>query len=387
MGNRIEQLKPRLQEAVTGGREIAANLLHVLAEGIQPNELLSAQDFYLACGSGNVPLAEKTAQILQTNLDKTMHPDEDNPAVRRFRDGEARPIFDQPLKNKAVFIMQSPSPAFLIPESNPPQYSQGINDHIVELMLMIDAVRRADADEVNVIMPYHPYARQDRKSQPREPISVAAIDQTLEFLGADHLLTIDLHSKQSMGGIQKPYDVINASYSLVPWIKEHISLSNLTVVSPDTGGVRMAGKYAEMLFGEKREVGVTLKVRDPVSGEIASFNVVGDIKGKDVLIIDDIIASGGTLCACVEQLKKQGAGNVYAAIVHGLFGADCLNRLHNCNPLQYVLTTDTIDHRPEILTEADQTDGKIKLVSVAAPLAEAIQCMYTGQSMDKLFLV
>ncbi len=366
---------------------LAKTLILMGGETLNSKEILNKDKVYLACGSGNSELAQKTADLLGMKIDHTMNPNGpmSKASRRRYPDGEVCPELAESIHKKEVFIIQSPSPRLPIPNSNPPKETSGINDHIVELATMIDASQRAGAKETYVIMPYFPYARQDRKDRPRVPISASWLAKMLEDSGADHLYAMDLHSEQITGSVQIPFDVNYASYVLCPWIRENLDLNNLMVFSPDGGAFKMACKYSEIILGHE-EAGVIFKERDTRTGQTRIMTTIGDVGGKDVLIVDDMAASCGTLTRAARALKEQGARDVYAAASHGLFVNDALEKIKSCQALQRIITTDSIQHRPDILEEAKQKNRKIEIVSTAPLIAETIRCIANGESTQHLFL-
>jgi ribose-phosphate pyrophosphokinase len=367
------------------------SMVELLEKGLPPDYLYSDRQLVLACGSGNLQLSKDIAAAyshkygLGKDLQETMEPIEQHV----FPDGERLPRFSIPLRNKAVYIIQSPTPARLT-ETGQPDLRTGINDLLIELVLMIDAARRASASEINIFLPYGPYMRQDRKTRSGEPISASAILNVLESQGADSVFMLDPHSKQSSGNISRPFDLVHASCVFKPVIEELIDISNLIFLSPDTGGVKMVANYAEILCEDEQEItekiAVVSKIRNPVTGEISSSPPIGVRPGCDVLVIDDIADSCGTLISAAQQAKQAGANKVYAAVVHGLFSGEALDRLHNSDEIEFVLTTNSIDHRPDIREEINKPDGKIKMVDIAPFLADVIHCLYTGEPLDRFFL-
>lgn len=309
------------------------------------------EDYVVLTGNSNASLAEKVGAILVKDIV--------NP-TRKFKDGEVK-IKDMPnVRDKTVYIMQSTSPP--------------VNDSLMEMMFMIDAARRASAKRVVCVIPYFGYARQDRKVHPREPISSSVVANMLVNAGADHILTIDIHSTQIQGSIQKPWDNIHASKTFIPELKKR-DLSNTVVVTPDKGGFQRATAYASLL-GIK-DIAAVFKQRDE-EGKASSFGMTGDVRGKDVLIVDDMFDSGGTLMSAAAFLIENGARKVTAVITHGLFSGDALKDLTN-SPIDEVIISDTVQP-----SEAVANHSKVKIVTIAPLLAVAIQKLQDGGSLSEL---
>jgi ribose-phosphate pyrophosphokinase len=312
-------------------------------------------NFILLTGSANEPLAMKIAKLLKSPI---------NNPVSVFADGEIRIKIAPNLRRRHVFIIQ--------PTCAP------VNDHIIELVLMIDAAKRASSSEVIVIMPYFAYSRQDRKEMARVPISSAVVASMIEHAGADRILTLDIHSEQEEGFIQHPWDNVYASYALVPAIKKK-KLENLVVVSPDKGGVSRATFYQGLIGAS--ELAIVYKERDiRVNNKSEALAMVGDVKGKNVLLIDDMVDAGDTIVHAANYLKEKGAKRIFAAATHGLFSGDALSKISQ-SALEKVIVTDSVLHRAEVVK-----NPKIEIVSVAPLLAEAIKRIETGDSISSLIL-
>jgi len=312
-------------------------------------------NFVLLTGTANEPLAMEIAKLLKSPI---------NNPVSVFADGEIRIKIAPNLRRRHVFIIQ--------PTCAP------VNDHIVELLLMIDAAKRASSSEVIVIMPYFGYSRQDRKEMPRVPISSAVIASMIAHVGADRILTLDIHSEQEEGFIQQPWDNVYASYALAPAIKKK-KLENLVVVSPDKGGVSRATFYQGLLGAS--ELAIVYKERDlSVNNKSDALAMVGNVKGKNVLLVDDMIDAGGTIVHAADYLKEKGAKRIFACATHGLFSGDALTKIAK-SALEKVIVTDSVKHRTEVVK-----NPKIEIVSVAPLLAEAIKRIETGDSISSLIL-
>ncbi len=312
-------------------------------------------DFVLLTGRANEPLAKKIAKLLKSPI---------NNPVSVFADGEIRIKIAPNLRRRHVFIIQPTCPP--------------VNDHIVELLLMIDAAKRASSSEVIVVMPYFGYSRQDRKEMARVPISSAVIASLIEHTGADRILTLDIHAEQEEGFIQRPWDNVYASYSLIPAIKKK-HLENLVVASPDKGGVPRATFYQGLLGVD--ELAIVYKERDiRANNKSEALAMVGDVKGKNVLLIDDMIDAGDTITHAADCLKKNGAKRIFACATHGLFSGDALAKISQ-SALEKVIVTDSVLHRSAVVRHP-----KIEIVSVAPLLAEAIKRLETGDSISSLIL-
>ncbi len=308
--------------------------------------------FIILTGRSNPKLAKSIGKLLKHDVHEP---------ISVFADGETRVMISQNMRRRHVFIIQSTSPP--------------VNDNIMELMLMADAARRASASEITAVIPYFGYARQDRKEKSRVPISASMVASTLEHAGINSILTVDIHSEQQEGSINSPWDNVYASYSLLPVIKSR-KLKNLVVASPDKGGVVRATGYANLL--KAKGIVIVYKERDINLNDVSStLTMVGDVRGKDVLIVDDMISTGGTLLNAADFIKFRGAKSVRAAVTHGLFIGDALSKI-NESSIDEVIVTDTIIQRKEIMD-----NSKIKIVSVAPLLAEAIKRIETGESISE----
>lgn len=319
----------------------------------------SKSDFILLTGSANQKLAEDIGKILKMPVY--------NP-VNRFADNEANVQIPLNVRKREVFIIQSTCPP-------------NVDSSYMELFLMIDAARKASASEITVILPYYGYSRQDRKDRSRVPISSALMANLLEHVGADKIVTIDIHSDQQQGFSRGPWDTLYASYTLLPLLKNKLDVSKLIIASPDKGGVLIAAAYANRLGAEG--IAIVYKERDitkPNSDNTRVLGMVGEVAGKDVLLVDDMIDTAGTLCNAAEKLKEAGAKKITAAATHGIFSDPALKRISEC-PIDKVYITDTVALRKEVLEHP-----KIEVISVAPLLAEAIERIYTGDSLsEKLF--
>lgn len=286
--------------------------------------------------------------------------DVSNP-ISIFSDGEIRVRIQKNLRRRIVFIIQ--------PTSSP------VNDHIMELMFMTDAARRASAQEIIAVMPYYGYARQDRKEMPRVPISSSAVASMLVNAGVNRIMTIDIHSEQQEGSVHIPWDNLYGSFSLLPTIKKR-NLKNLIVASPDKGGMLRATGYAKLLRAEG--VAIVYKERDVKLNNVSdALEMIGDVEGKDVLLVDDMIDTAGTIVHAANYIKKKGASSVRVVATHGLFSGSAIQKITE-SAIEEVIITDSIAHRPEVTS-----NPKITVVTVAPLMAEAIKRVVTGESISK----
>ena len=303
-------------------------------------------------GSSNPELAEEICQYLG------VPPGEQS--LRRFSDGEVAYQVLENVRGADVFVVQP---------SCPP-----VNESIMEILIMIDAFKRASARRITAVLPYYGYARQDRKDKPRVPISAKIVGDLLTAVGASRLLTMDLHAGQIQGFLNIPVDHLFAA----PVILEHLAtlgLNNPAIVSPDAGGVRRARFYAERL---KANLAIIDK-RRVVANEAEIMNIIGDVRGQEVVVVDDMIDTAGTLVKAAQALKDQGATRVYAAASHGVLSGPAIQRLRE-SPVEKVIVTNSIT-----VTEGKRID-KLTILSVASLLGEAIRSIHEETSVSKLFI-
>src|SRR5208282_1932210 len=324
----------------------------VQPERKKASKLSDDRRFKLFSGTANLKLAQAIGEHIGVEVGKTK--------LQRFADGE---VFFQLLENVRgvdVFVVQ--------PTCYP------VDQHLVELLVMIDALKRASAARITVVVPYYGYARQDRKDRPRVAISAKLIADLLTTAGANRALFVDLHAAQIQGFFNIPVDHLFASPVLVSYFRE-LHLPNLTVVSPDAGGVERARFFAQ-------KVGAPLAIVDKRRTDInvaEVMHVVGDVDGKNCLIIDDIIDTAGTLVKTVDALYAAGAGSVYACASHAVLSGPAIDRIANSR-LEQVVVTNTIP-----LREAAQKVGKIKVLSIAGLLGSAIENIHMETSVSTLF--
>ncbi|MBC7219955.1 ribose-phosphate pyrophosphokinase [Candidatus Bipolaricaulota bacterium] len=324
-------------------------------------------------GSANLPLAQRIGEILGVELCEADAPCGNGASYTpgRFPDGEVRVQIQQTVRGKHVFVIQSTSPP--------------VNDHLMELLILVDALRRAACREICAVIPYLGYARQDRKMTGRVPISARLVADLLEVAGVDRVLTMDLHAGQIQGFFHVPLDHLRSDRMLAKYIYDQHPdwLENLTVASPDIGGVwrarRMAKRLGELVHGNgELPLALVVMQRDEEGKGVVVKDVIGTVSGRDVLLVDDIVASGRTLVTAAEEVMREGAHRVFAACTHGVFTPGALEIL-DTPWLQRVLVTDTIAHRDEV-----RTAPQIEIVSVAEFFADAIRRIYRHESMTDL---
>jgi ribose-phosphate pyrophosphokinase len=311
------------------------------------------QPMNLVAGNSNRPLSEAIAAYLGVPLTRC--------SVRRFADME---IFVEILENvrgEDAFVIQSTSfPA---------------NDHLMELLILVDALRRASARRVTAVIPYFGYARQDRKPGPRTPISAKLVANLIERAGADRVLSVDLHAGQIQGFFDIPTDNLFAAPAMVRDIKSHYELSNLMVVSPDVGGVVRARSLAKRIDAP---LAIVDKRRER-PGESEVMNIIGDVEGKCCVLVDDIVDSGGTLCNAADALLEQGAESVLAYITHGVLSGGAVARISSSR-LKELVITDSIQ-----ATEAVRVSRNVRVLTISALIGEAIRRTAKEESVSSLF--
>ncbi len=307
----------------------------------------------LVAGNSNRALAEAIGAHLATPLTKAI--------VRRFADMEVFVEIEENVRGRDVFILQSTSfPA---------------NDHLMELLIIIDALRRASAKRITAVIPYFGYARQDRKVGPRTPISAKLVANLIAHAGASRVMTLDLHAGQIQGFFDIPTDNLYASPVLVRDIKERFKLSDVTVVSPDVGGVVRARGLAKRIDAP---LAIIDKRRDrPNESEV--MNVIGEVAGQTCILVDDIVDSGGTLVNAAEALLEKGARDVYAYITHGVLSGGAVARI-TASKLKELVITDSIQP-----TEAVRVARNMRVLSIATLMGDAINRTAAEESVSSLF--
>ncbi|MBI0536680.1 ribose-phosphate pyrophosphokinase [Roseomonas sp. KE2513] len=306
----------------------------------------------LACNS-NRPLAEAVAAALNLPLTQA--------SVRRFADLEIFVEIQENIRGEDVFVIQSTSyPA---------------NDNLMELLITLDALRRSSARRVTAVIPYFGYARQDRKSGPRTPISAKLVANLITRAGADRVLTLDLHAGQIQGFFDIPVDNLFAAPLFARDIQERFKGRDLMVVSPDVGGVVRARAIATRLHTDL----AIIDKRRPRAGVSEVMNVIGDVEGRDCILVDDIVDSGGTLCNAADALLKNGARSASVYVTHGVLSGGAVARI-GAAPIEQMVTTDSIQ-----ATEAVRVSSNIKQLTVAPLLAEAMRRISEESSVSTLF--
>lgn len=304
--------------------------------------------------SSNRPLAQKIADQVGVELGKV--------SVTQFSDGEIKINIDESIRGDHVYIVQSTS--------------YPVNDNLMELLIMIDALRRASAKTINIVLPYYGYARQDRKAQSREPITAKLVANMITQAGADRVLTLDLHAAQIQGFFDIPVDhLLGAPLLANYFLENNFKDKDIVVVSPDHGGVTRARKLAEFLHAPI----AIIDKRRPKANVAEVMNIIGDVKGKVAVLIDDMIDTAGTITLAAQALQDAGAIEVYACCTHPVLSGPALDRL-NASVIKEVVVTDSIQV-PE-----EKTGGKIVQVSVDKLMAEAIRRIHENRSVSPLFI-
>jgi ribose-phosphate pyrophosphokinase len=303
-------------------------------------------------GSSNPALASDVCKYLGIPLGGAK--------IDRFPDGEKVIRVEDDVRGRDCFVVQSTC--------------EPVDEHLVELLIFLDCLRRASAQRVTAVIPYFGYARQDRKDEGRVPITAKLVANVITTAGADRVLAIDLHTHQLQGFFDIPVDHLTGELVLSKYFWD-MKISNLTVVSPDVGNMKTASRYASHLGGE---LAIVHKRR--VSGsEVEAQEIIGDVQGRNVLMCDDIIATAGTICGAAALVKERGAEKVYIGATHGIFAPGALERLATA-PIDQVLVTDTIPWNKK-----SKKVSNIKVLSVAGMLGEAIKRIHRNESVSNLF--
>jgi ribose-phosphate pyrophosphokinase len=302
-------------------------------------------------GNANPQLAQEICKYLKMPLGDTI--------VTTFSEGEIRVKVNDNVRGKDVFIVQPTCPP--------------VNNNLMELLILIDALKRASAKRITAVLPYFGYARQDRKDQPRVPITAKLVANLITTAGADRILTVDLHAGQIQGFFDIPMDHLYAVNVFFNHIKE-IKLKNIVIVSPDVGGIKMARAYAK-----KFEAPLAIVDKRRITEEdTEAMNILGDIKGKNVIIVDDLVATASSLIEAAAALKKQGGKEIYAAITHPVLSGPAIKRI-NDSSIKKLFVTNTIP------VEDGKRHKKIEVLSIAPLLAEAIKRIHNEESVSCLF--
>ena len=303
--------------------------------------------------NSNKPLAQRIADEVGVELGKT--------SVDRFSDGEIRINIEESIRGCHVYVIQSTSAP--------------VNDNLMELLIMVDALRRASAETINVVIPYYGYSRADRKARSREPITAKLIASLLEDDGVDRVVTLDLHAAQLQGFFDIPMDHLEATPLLAGYFIDHGLTDNLVVVSPDHAGVSKARRMADLLQAPL----AIIDNRDPDKSTTSAEAVIGSVKGKNAILVDDIIDTAVRISISAQTLKNAGANDIYAVATHPVFSKNAVTQMKN-SPLKKVVVTDSIQ-----MPEAKMFD-KLEIISVGDLMGQAIRRIYSEQSVGQLFI-
>jgi ribose-phosphate pyrophosphokinase len=305
-------------------------------------------------GNANRPLAEEIARHLGVTVGRAL--------VSTFKDGETWVDVADSVRHGDVFIIQPTCPP--------------VNNHLMELLIMMDAMHRASALQMTAVVPYYGYSRQEKRSKGREPISAKLAANLMATAGADRVLTMDLTAPAIEGFFDIPVDNLRAGRILADYCLENFSPRDAVVVSPDVGGVERANKFRQMT-GTQAELAVVFK-EHPEAETTEMMGMVGEVKGKTAIILDDIISTGDTIIKAAELLIERGASKIYVCATHPVFAEGAIERI-NDSAIEKVVVTDSIP------VPRDQCGSKIEIASVAPLLAEAIACIHEGRSMSTLY--
>jgi ribose-phosphate pyrophosphokinase len=309
---------------------------------------MPVNDFLVFAGSSNIPLANRIVEEIGISLGSL--------EVKRFSDGEIWVKYGENIRGREVFLVQS---------TNPPA------ENIIELLIMIDAAKRASAKRITTVIPYFGYARQDRKDQPRVSITAKLMANLITGAGADRVITMDLHASQIQGFFDIPVDHLYGSSIFLA----HLSnlSDNLAVVSPDVGGIKIARAYAKMLHSGL----IVIDKRRPKQNLAEIMNIIGDVEGKDILLVDDLIDTAGTFVGAAKALKEKGAKQIFGAVTHPLLSGPAFDRI-NSGEVDKLFVTDTINFNSSL-------SDKINILTAAPLFAEAIIRTYNNESISSLF--
>ena len=307
----------------------------------------------LLSGTGNLELSKKIAKNLKLKLV--------NSNIKRFADGEIYAEINENIRGNSIFVIQS--------------ISTPANDNLMELLICIDALRRSSAKNITAVIPYFGYARQDRKVVPRTAISAKLVSNLITNAGAHRIVTVDLHAGQIQGFFDIPVDNLFSTPIFSKHIKKYISNKNIICVAPDVGGVERA-----RALGQKLNVGLAIvDKRRPAPGKSQVMNIIGNVKGKNCLLVDDIIDSGGTIVNAAKALKEKGAKDVYVYVTHGVLSGNAVEQINN-SKIKKLILTDTIDNSNKI-----KKSSKIVVLSISNLMAEAIKRISNSTSVSDLF--
>jgi ribose-phosphate pyrophosphokinase len=309
--------------------------------------------FSIFSGNAHRALAEAMCRHLETGLGQAQ--------VTRFADGEVYVEIQENIRGVNCFVVQ--------PTSTP------VNDNLMELLVMIDALKRASAGSITAVVPYFGYARQDRKTKPRTPISARLVADLLTAAGVDRVLAIDLHAGQIQGFFNIPVDNLYAMPVLMEYLKGRFGPETV-IVSPDAGGVERARAFSKRLDSRL----AIIDKRRPSANVAEVVNIIGDVRGRDAIIVDDMIDTAGTLVAAAQAVMEKGARAVYACASHGVLSGPAVERIIK-SPLTELIITDSIPPRPDVAA-----CSKVKILTVSRLLAEAVKRIHLGDSISSLFI-
>ncbi|MFU8818230.1 MAG: ribose-phosphate pyrophosphokinase [Desulfurivibrio sp.] len=315
---------------------------------------MAANEMKIFAGNANPALAESICAHLKTPLSKA--------EVRRFSDGEIFVEIGENVRGRDVFVIQPTCPP--------------VNDHLMELMIIVDALRRASARRITAVLPYYGYARQDRKVAPRVPITAKVVAEMLMVVGVRRVLTMDLHAGQIQGFFNIPVDNLFAAPVLLEYLTNQVDVSRVVMVSPDAGGVERTRAFAKRL---NATLAIVDKRRERAN-ECEAMSVIGDVKGKIAVLLDDMVDTAGTLCSAANVLIDSGATEVIACCSHGVLSGPAIERLEQSR-IKNLVITDSVP-----LRGAARECTKIKVLSVNKLLAEAIRRIHSEDSVSSLFV-
>ena len=304
------------------------------------------------CGRSNPELSREICGYLGVEMGKCV--------IHKFKNDNTFVRIEENVRGKDVFVVQTSA----IP----------VNDYLMELLIMIDTLKHASASRVTAVLPYYPYARSDKKDQPRISITARLVADLLETAGADRVLTMNLHSEQIQGFFRIPVDQLLASPILCEYFSK-TGLENFIVVAPDAGSAKRAEKYALSLG---LPLAILDKRRDPLNDTVEIFHIIGDVKGKNAIVFDDEIATGGSMIETAHALMENGAGEIYAGAAHAVLCGDAPQRLQK-SPYKQIVVTNSLP------VEGEKKVPKIQVLSVAQLFGEAIKRIHEGKSVSELF--
>lgn len=318
-------------------------------------DIVSRNRMMVFTGGANVPLAEEVAEVLGIQLGSLSR--------SRFANGEIYVRPNESVRGADCFVMQS--------------HSSPINDNIMEQLITIDALKRASAGSITAVMPFFGYSRQDKKVLPREPITARLVSDLLMKAGADRLVSVDLHTGQLQGFISKPFDSLTAMPIITDYLSDKLE-GKTTVLSPDAGGVKRAERYARHLDAS---VAFIYKRRDPSEhNESVALSMAGKVTDRNVVIVDDMIDTAGTVCSAAEMMRDYGALTVRVAATHGIFSDPALDRIKNA-PIDEVIVTNTLPVSSDIAAL-----DNVEVLSIAPILAETLHAIFMDSSVSEIFL-